>query len=49
MAISTPYGFDDSGQVAETVTVEATHLMDWPRFLLSVTLFIAVLSVLNRR
>lgn len=32
----------------ETVTVEASRLMDWPRFILAAALFLAVLQVLDR-
>lgn len=31
----------------ETVTVEASRLVDWPRFLLTAAIFIAVLRVLD--
>lgn len=32
----------------ETVTVEASRLVDWPRFLLTAALFLAVLGFLDR-
>lgn len=31
----------------ETVTVEASHLMDWPRFLLTTAIFLAVVRMLK--
>lgn len=31
----------------ETVTVEASHLMDWPRFILTAAIFLAVVRMLK--
>jgi hypothetical protein len=36
----------DNTEVVETVTVEATRLMDWSKFALSVVIFLAVLRLL---
>lgn len=38
----------DENNPIETVTVEATRLVDWPKFLLYTSLWVALLAVLDR-